>query len=528
MGTPSRIDLSEQQVEELHSRLVRNELTPEDCELLDKMLKAMLWMSDELEAGRLGLAKLKRLIFGETTESKKNLFPPSTAAAGSSTNEPESESKPTPNHGRRKSAEFSGAKRIYCPHGWLKAGDICPECKKGKLHLSVDNGVFVRFTGNPPLVATVYETEKLRCGLCGKLFEANLPKDVPAVRYDETAKSMAALLRFGHGMPHYRMEKLQSELGQPVSDSVLWEMSEKVADCGHPAYELLVNDAANGVQMNLDDTTCRILSLIKENKELDPERRGIFTSALLSNFEGHDIVLFISGRRHLGENIEELLKNRAADLSPPRLMVDGTTWIPKNLKAVLQNCLTHGRRQFVDIRDDFPVEVEYVIDRLAEIYRNDAITFEQGMTDEQRLQYHQEHSGPVIENLKAWCHDQIALKKTEPNSPLGKAIKYVDKRWKELTLFLRVPGAPLSNDVVERLIKRVVLHRKNSLFYKTQHGAVIGDILMTLIQTAVRSGKNPFDYLTELQRHRSDAKNDPAAWLPWTYEATLTSNKSAA
>jgi hypothetical protein len=84
-----------------------------------------------------------------------------------------------------------------------------------------------------------------------------------------------------------------------------------------------------------------------------------------------------------------------------------------------------------------------------------------------------------------------------------------------------VPGAPLSNDAVERIIKRCVLHRKNSLFYKSLHGAAIGDILMTLIQTTVQAGKDPFDYLTRLQHHRSEAHKNPKAWLPWNYEAAL-------
>lgn len=533
MGEPSKIDLNTKQVEELSSRLEQSNLSTEDKRLVLRMLSAMLWMSSQLEAGRLGLGRLKKLIFGEKTESRKNLFPtasPPMTKDGSPEPSASEPKQPVANHGRRPASEFKGAKRVYCAHGWLKAGDVCPECRKGKLYPSSENGLFVRFVGSPPLVATVYETEKLRCGSCGKLFEAQLPQGVPAVRYDESAKSMAALMRFGYGFPHYRLEKLQNELGQPVSDSVLWELAEGVADCGHPAYELLVKMAAQGEQMNLDDTKCRILDLIRENKKLDPDkdRVGIFTSALLSRVEGHEIPLFMSGRRHCGENIEELLKKRAEALPPPRLMVDGTNVLPKDLKVILQNCLTHGRRQFADIRDSFPAEVEYVIDLFAEIYRNDSVTQEQGMNDDERLRYHQEHSGPVIEKLKAWCHDQIALKRTEPNSPLGSAIRYLEKRWEKLTLFLRIPGAPLSNDIVERLIKRVVLHRKNSLFYKSQHGAVIGDILMTLIQTTVRAGKDPCDYLTELQRHRSELKKNPAAWLPWNYETSLSATKSAA
>ena len=523
MERPSSIELSKEQYEALNQRLETDSLTAEDRALLSKLLKAMLWMTAQLEAGRLGLARLKKLIFGDKTEKRRNLFPEkkqNDIAGNPKSGEPNNP-KPKPGHGRMGREAYTGANKVFCPHGNLKPGDRCPECCQGRLHSSIEPGHFVRFTGQAPITATVYETERLRCGLCGKVFEASLPEGVPPYRWDETAKTMAALLRSGYGVPHYRQEKLQRDLGMPIADSVLQELSEQVADCGHAPYRVLYNLSAQGIQMNLDDTTCRILDLIRENKENDPERRGIFTTALISKVGDYEIALFKSGRNHMGENIEELLKNRREDLSPPRIMTDGTNVLPGNLKAILGNCLTHGRRQFADIKEGFPMEVQYVIDRFAEIYRFDAIAQEMAMSDEDRRDYHAKNSGPVIENLKAWCQDQIISKKCEPNSGLGSAIKYLDKRWEKLTHFLRIPGAPLSNDVVERLIKRCVLHRKNSLFYKTQHGAVIGDILMTLIHTTVRAGKNPFDYLTELQRHRTLVVRNPDAWLPWNYQATL-------
>jgi transposase len=520
---PSSIELSKEKYEELDQRLQTDSLTAEDRALLSKVLKAMLWMTAQLEAGRLGMARLKKLIFGDKTERRRNLFPDKEPKDRPQDSKPTGKDKPEPKpgHGRNGSDAYTGADKVFCPHGNLKPGDLCPECNQGRLHSSIEPGHFVRFTGQAPITATVYETERLRCGLCGKVFEASLPDGVPAQRWDETAKTMAALLRSGYGVPHYRQEKLQGDLGIPVSDSVLQELSEQVADSGHAPYRVLYHLSAQGTQMNLDDTTCRILDLIRENKENDPERRGIFTTALISKVGDYEIALFKSGRNHMGENIEELLKHRAPDLPPPRIMTDGTNVLPENLQAVLGNCLTHGRRQFADIKDNFPMEVHYVIDRFAEIYRFDAITQEMAMTDEARRDYHAQNSGPVIEALQAWCQDQIASKKCEPNSGLGKAIKYLEKRWDELTHFLRIPGAPLSNDIVERLIKRCVLHRKNSLFYKTQHGAVIGDILMTLIHTTVRAGQNPFDYLTQLQRHRPLVVKKPDAWLPWNYQATL-------
>jgi hypothetical protein len=92
-----------------------------------------------------------------------------------------------------------------------------------------------------------------------------------------------------------------------------------------------------------------------------------------------------------------------------------------------------------------------------------------------------------------------------------------------LTLFLRQPGAPLDNNICERALKMAILHRKNSLSYKTQNGARVGDLFMSLIHTCRLNGANPFDYLTTLQRHASAVKTNPGQWLPWNYLQTLTS-----
>lgn len=72
----------------------------------------------------------------------------------------------------------------------------------------------------------------------------------------------------------------------------------------------------------------------------------------------------------------------------------------------------------------------------------------------------------------------------EPNSGLGQAIGYMLKYWEKLTLFLRVPGAPLDNNVTEGALKRAIQQRKNALFYRSENGARVGDLFMTLSYTA--------------------------------------------
>ncbi|MBF0564793.1 MAG: transposase [Nitrospirae bacterium] len=175
----------------------------------------------------------------------------------------------------------------------------------------------------------------------------------------------------------------------------------------------------------------------------------------------------------------------------------------------------------MDELPNFPEECSYVIDILGKVYHNDDIAKKENMTPEQRLAFHQEHSGPRMEVLYAWLNLQIEEKKVEPNSGLGKAFSYMLKRWERLTLFLLVAGAPLDNNLCEQILKRAILHRKNALFYKTQHGADIGDMFMRLIHTCYLNGVNAFDYLTELQKHVADLCKNPGLWMPWNFRETI-------
>lgn len=166
------------------------------------------------------------------------------------------------------------------------------------------------------------------------------------------------------------------------------------------------------------------------------------------------------------------------------------------VKILLANCMAHGRRQFVDVASNFPEQCEYVLESLGMVYGIDALAREQGFDSDERLRFHQQYSGPLMQQLHEWLNEQLDEKKTEPNSGLGKAISYLLNHWQPLTLFLREKGAPLDNNVVERALKKAILHGKNSLFYKTLHGAQVGDLYMSLIHTCELNGASPFDYLT--------------------------------
>jgi hypothetical protein len=143
------------------------------------------------------------------------------------------------------------------------------------------------------------------------------------------------------------------------------------------------------------------------------------------------------------------------------------------------------------------------------------------MSKEDRLLFHQKHSGPIMEEFFKWLNAQLDEKRIEPNSRMGGAINYMINHWEALTLFLRVPGAPLDNNVVERGLKMAIRHRKNSLFFKTERGALVGDLFMSLIHTCRLNGINAFTYLTSIAQHPEKVAAAPADWLPWNYHDPL-------
>jgi len=216
-------------------------------------------------------------------------------------------------------------------------------------------------------------------------------------------------------------------------------------------------------------------------REPGDKRTGTFTSGIVSIMGAHKIALFFTGPKHAGENLAAVLKERARELAPPVQMCDALSRnTPKvdGIKTLLANCLAHGRRQFIQVAENFPEECRYVLEILRGVYHNDALAREQNLSAHARLHFHREHSRPLMTSLHAWIEAQFAERKTEPNSGLGKAITYLLNHWKKLTLFLKHPGVPIDNNIVERALKKAILNRKNALFYKTSNGARVGDLLL--------------------------------------------------
>src|ERR1700721_3293080 len=85
------------------------------------------------------------------------------------------------------------------------------------------------------------------------------------------------------------------------------------------------------------------------------------------------------------------------------------------VEILLANCLAHGKRQIVEVAENFPDQCRYVLEMLGKVYGHDAEARERGLKPEERLQFHQEHSGPGMANLHAGLEAQFAERKREPH-----------------------------------------------------------------------------------------------------------------
>jgi transposase len=519
---PKRIELTVQEVDALIERTRQENLIKPDYPLLVAIVRNYFTLDRIHQEQSHTLLRFVNRLFGHRTEKAEGVFkspspeqepsPSRVAQNGSPKEKPKG-------HGRNGASSYQGAEKVCVPHPCYKAGDRCPLCPKGKLYPFYEPALVVRIVGRAPLGAKVYELEKLRCNLCGKVFTAQVP-EAGKDKYDETAGAMVALLKYGSGLPFNRLEKLQESLGVPLPASTQWEIVERTADQIHPVYSELIRQAAQGELLYNDDTTMKILANFKKiETEDETSGKGSFTTGVLAVRDERRMALFFTGPKHAGENMAQLLKQRASGLSPPIQMCDALSRnVPKEFETLLANCLAHARRNFVDLVPSFPEECRFVIEALAKVYHHDKMAKDQGLSADQRLRFHQDQSGPVMATLKGWLESQLNERRVEPNSSMGKAITYMLKHWEPLTLFLQVPGTPLDNNLCEQVLKRAILHRKGSLFFKTQHGAYIGDLFMSFIHTCTLNHVNPFHYLTTLQRHSSELFQNPKQWLPWNYK----------
>jgi len=555
MKEPEKVKLTQAEGEALIRRIHASDLVEEDRRVLERLMQMYFWLLFAVQEAKLSMKRLRGLLFGRAapasaevaaTEPLGNAPQASEAAVAEAdklaADEPAPEAAERdaagrrkrgggkrPGQGRQGADAYPGAERVRCQleETW-QVGQRCPACGRGTLY-RLPPGVEIRLDGNGFLTALRYELEKVRCSACGQVRTAALPAAAGDEKYSARARAVLALGRYSLGLPFYRLEGYQQLVGVPVADASQWDQVERVAGCAWPVFNELVYQAAQAERLHEDDTAVRVLSLIQENATAEPgARRGMYTTGVVATVGEQEIWLYFSGRANAGENAGAVVQLREPDAGQLMVMSDALSAnhlepAPR-AEVIVCFCLAHGLRQFSDIAEAFPEPCRYVLETLAAVFEHERITRARRLSAEERLRYHQQHSAPLLQALHTWLEQQFTDREVEPNSSLGKALHYLRAHWPELTQFLRVSGAPLDNNVVERALKLMIRQRKNSLFFATPYSASVASVLSSVIATARQAGVNVLAYLVALQQHHHEVMQHPAQWLPWNYHANLATS----
>ena len=404
----------------------------------------------------------------------------------------------------------------------LKPGDTCPEeACNGRLYEMSEPGVLIQITGNPMATATRYNLQKLRCSVCELIFTAPLPEGVEDKKYTNSLIAMLMIHKYFMSVPLYRQEVLQNYLGVPLPASTQWDLMAAHEDVLKKLYHAFEYDAAQGKGLSIDDTKARILEQIAKNKKAEKksDKAGCYTTGIVSVHDDHMSYIFVTDNQVAGKSVVPFLKLRNKELPKPYLMCDALTAnIPEEISKDLYflcYCLVHARRQFYELPDGYDDLAEEVLRMIGKIYDHEQNT--KGMKPHERLEYHQMHSSPIMNELHTYLSEQ--QQHFEPNGVAGKAISYILKRFTELSQFLRHIDIPLDTNLTERALKLVIQTRKSSMFYKTLKSAKFSSYAQTALYSAAQNDVNPYDYMKAIIDNKALVLKNPELWLPWNYKA---------
>ena len=349
-----------------------------------------------------------------------------------------------------------------------------------------------------------------------------MPAEAGDRKYDATAGSMIGLLKYGSGLPFNRLDGLQGYLEVPLPASTQWDIVKAVEEEIAPAFAELVRQAAQGDVLHNDDTTVKILELMGEAvRRSVPRKRGTLrTSAPACTRRAWWRCATATAwpcssaaAATPGENLAEVLEapRRGACRRRSRCAMP----CPATCRASCRRSwriawpMPGGGSSMSTIAS--PSRAATCSKRWPWFITTMPWPGSAACRPRPGCSSTRKRADRRWRTCTTGWTRQLGEKRTEPNSALGGAIRYMLRHWEKLTLFLRQAGAPLDNNMCERALKKAILHRKNALFYKTRNGARVGDLFMSLIYTCQLNEANPFDYLTELQRHADAGCGQPRA-----------------
>lgn len=350
------------------------------------------------------------------------------------------------------------------------------------------------------------------CKNCERLGETSIKKATvpkPVLANSLCSPSLVAetiRLKFKQKVPAYRQIEHWQQLGLAISRDNITNWHIRVSqDFLAPLIErlhqlLLKQDIAYA-----DETTYRVLE--SQNKT---NYYWVFSTAATSD---SPIAIYHhseSRRKEIPEQFFEGFKGY--------LHCDGYQGYNQLPEVMPVRCWAHARRKFFEAipkknkGKEHPAE--QVLQLFKELFKKEQDWKE--MKPEERLEKRATELRPLFDQLYAYLEKIPAV----PKSKLDKAIQYSFTFREDLAHVFEDGRLEVTNNHSERLVKELVMGRKNCLFSNSLEGARTSGHILSVLKTAELNGLDGIRYLTYLFEELpnlpvlcSETLDD---YLPWT------------
>ena len=312
----------------------------------------------------------------------------------------------------------------------------------------------------------------------GKLPNRAIEKGIPGA----TVLAMLIIGKFIDHLPIYRQIAIFKRSGIHLHYNTVLDWTNQGLDLLEPLYELMKRRVLTSNYLQADETGIKVL---------DSEKKGSSHQGYLWAYRDviSNLVLFEYQRGRNKEGPAKMLKDFKGFLQ-----TDGYAGYDQfsNREGVqMLHCMAHARRYFKNAENNDKERSQYALQVFQEVYELDRQFRELSVED--RMKLRQEKILPKLEAFNTWMTEQYRA--VTPKSPIGKALQYSMKRWKELMLFTTDGRLEIDNNKIENEIRPVALGRKNYLFAGTHESAQRIAMIYSLLASCKTNGVDPMKWL---------------------------------
>ena len=331
------------------------------------------------------------------------------------------------------------------------------------------------------------------------------PKVVDGGRFSASLYADVVTKRAFDAIPFHRQADAFERAGIPLSASTLCDLFHAAAKLLTPLYIAMMNEIRSAAVVHADETPQPVVI------------SGGTKRSYVWVFISESLVLYVHSDSRSGETPLRVLTDSQGVLVADAYTGYNAVTAPDSRTRA--GCLAHARRKFVDAEGQAQDEARWFVERIAQVYAVEKEARVSGIAgSRQHLELRQQKTKPIMDEIRIWLNEQKS--RARPKSEFGKAVGYADNQWKALTVFLNDPAVSPDNDLAERMLRRIALARRSSMFVQHDPSGQRYAVNMSLVASCRLNGINPTTYLTDVLTRIADhpakriAELLPDRWKP--------------